>query len=90
MSYFINTPYRLVVRTNIDLSAATDLVIQYRTPYGRNGEWVANAEGNNAVFNIGSSNITQRGTYKMQVEAVIDGSVRRSSFASLTFIEDSI
>lgn len=87
MSFFINTPYRLVIRTNIDLSSATSITVKYNGPYYEAGEWPATAEVKNAIVNINDTLIDRRGTYKIQVITEIDGDINRSSFASINFID---
>ena len=85
--YFILTPYKLVVKTNIVLTAATELTIVREDPFYDNPQqWTATANGKNAEFDISETEISRRGTYKMQLVAVIDGLTRRSSnFFSVTF-----
>lgn len=85
--YFILTKYRLIVRTNIDLSTASSLKILTDDPYYENThEWTAMASGKNAYFDISETEIERRGTYKMQLIAVIDGVTRRSrDYFSVTF-----
>lgn len=83
--FYILTPYKLTLRTNLDLSTATSLIIKYIAPYRQTGQWTAAAEGNNATFDIGSSTIDKHGSYKVRVEAVIDGLLRRSSDATIYF-----
>ena len=83
--FFILTPYTLTVQTNLDLSTATSLVINYRGSYREAGSWIPTASGNNAVLNISDTLIDRRGTYRIQLEATIGGLLRRSSFASITF-----
>lgn len=85
--YFILTQYRLTVRTNIDLSMATELKIIHDDPYyENNNEWIATADGKNAYFDISDTEIARRGKYNMQLIAVIDGVTRRSrDYFSVTF-----
>lgn len=83
--YFILTPYRLVLKTNLTLSAATSIVIKYKGPYYESGEWVATAEGKNAIFEISDTLIDRKGGYKLQVVAEIAGEIKRSTFATAYF-----
>lgn len=85
--FFILTPYRLVLKTNLLLSTATSLVIKYTGPYYESGEWLATADGKDAVFNISETLIDRRGTYKFHLEAEIAGEPKRSSFVSVTFLK---
>lgn len=85
--YWILTPYRLIVRTNIDLSTASSLTILTDDPiYENQHSWTATADGKNAYFDISETEIERKGTYKMQLIAVIDGVTRRSNnYFSVTF-----
>lgn len=85
--YFILTPYKLVVKTNIDLTTATSLTIVREDPFYNNPQqWTATANGKNAEFDIDENEIPRRGTYKMQLIADFSGTIRRSAnFFSVTF-----
>lgn len=83
--FFILTPYRLVLKTNLVLTTATSIVIKYKGPYYESGQWTATAELKDAVFEISDTLIDRKGTYKMQVIAVIDGEIKRSTFTSVYF-----
>lgn len=83
--FFILTPYRLTVKSNLTLTSATSLVINYKGPYKEDGTWAPTADGQNAVFEISDTLIDRRGTYKCQLEAIIGGVLKRSSFFNITF-----
>lgn len=85
--YLTNTPYTVILKSNIDLSAATDLEVHFCGPYYWHGIWSATANLKDAVFDI---NIPRAGTYKMQLEVTIDGNVRRSNFFSVNFTDPMV
>lgn len=80
--YFINTDYTLRIKTNLNLSAATELVINYTGPFKDPGQWSATADGKDAVYDL---TVTRPGIYKMQLVAVIGGLTRRTGYISATF-----
>jgi hypothetical protein len=85
MQYFINTPYRLIIKTNFTLTDATSLVIEYRGPGSVTGNWTAKPDVTDAYFDIGSSTVTKAGTYKLQIVAEVDGVTRRSGIVQAVF-----
>lgn len=99
-TYFINTPYRLTINVKgsqsnpaPNLSTASSVTIEYEGPGNISGSWPAVAVYNPAgkvstvLYEIGASTITQVGTYKFQVVAVINSVTRRSGIGEAKFIE---
>lgn len=83
--YFTNTAYRLRIDSNLNLAAATSLVINFTAPYDTPGQWTATPEGKTAYYDIPDTLIDRKGLYKMQLVAVIDGNTRRSNVIGITF-----
>lgn len=83
---FINTPYKLTIKTNLDLTTATSIIIFHDDPvYNNHSQWTGTADKKNVVFNIDENDIPRKGTYTFQVEAVIGGLTRRTGFGQVTF-----
>ena len=99
MSYFINTPYRLVMNVKgssndpaPNLATASSVAIEYEGT-GGSGSWPAVAVYNPAtkvstvMYEIGASDITEDGVYQFQVVAIINSVTRRSGISQVKFID---
>jgi hypothetical protein len=84
--FFINTPYTLTFKGNLDLTDADSITIYHDDPiYNNTSQWSATAVNKNIYFSISETDINRRGTYTFQVVAVIGGLTRRTGYARITF-----
>lgn len=82
--YFVDTAYRIKIKTNIDLTTASSVVIEYSGPFYTSGEWAATVTGKSAYKDV-VIDPERPGIYRMQLVAVIDGDTRRTDIFSVTF-----
>lgn len=83
--FFTHTSYRIIIKTNLDLTTASSLTIEYRGPDGVTGNWTAKADLKSAFYDTTTSSITEPGLYKFQLVAVINGNTRRGDIVQESF-----
>ena len=70
MEAFVGDTVKISLDTNVDLTAATALLIKYKKPDATTGSWTPILDGTYGVqFNTITSTLDQRGTWTLQAYA---------------------
>jgi hypothetical protein len=69
--------------TGISLAGASSPVILYQKPTGAKGQWVGAISGTLITYNVGATDIDQAGSWFLQAQVTIAGSISLGQVAEM-------
>ena len=85
MAIFVNQSLlTLNLDCNIDISAASEVLILYRKPSGVEGQWVGAANVNLATYDVQDGDLDEVGVWKIQPKVTIAGEVGYGEIKPMT------
>jgi len=70
---YVNSPFRLMLETGVNLSTITNPKIIYKKPDGTQGEWTASKVGTFLYYDISCTDLNISGDWEFQSSVLLSG-----------------